>query len=592
MTQNTVPLKRKIIRRTPCQHTSLGSCHPVLDAVYRNRAITDANEIDYSLSRLHPPHLISNINEAAAIIVEAIQADASILIAGDYDADGATGCALGVLCLKAFGARHIAFACPNRLEHGYGLTERFVRYIADTEPDLIITVDNGISNVEGVDLAKEFGLSVIITDHHLPGETLPKADAIVNPQLPGDKFPSKHLAGVGVLFYLMLVVRTQLVKQNWFKQEGIAVPNMGDFLDLVALGTVADLVPLDYNNRILVSQGLKRINRKDCRIGIRFLLEAGGKTIGSIVSEDLAFQAGPRLNAAGRLADIGLGVNCLIVQDRKEALKLSEKLDAFNLERKKKEELMFKQANQELAAYETVKDNGTVGNCLFDASWHQGIVGIIASRIKQQTSRPTFAFAPGDEGTLRGSGRSVIGLNLRDLLASIATAYPEMFIAFGGHAMAAGVTLPEYNYKLFKQQFEEILLRHQQDIGWRDEILSDGELLSIDVETAEQIRTGGPWGQAFEAPIFDGEFEILEYALLKDKHLKLKLYSPKHDENINAIYFFYTDHHVSEPQFATYYFAYKLVVNEFNGRKTPQLYIVHMTDSVAATQSVCTKIPN
>ena len=414
MNHNRLIPKRTVVRRSSKITSEDLDVHPVLRNVYRNRNISSPDQLDYSLANLLPPHLLSNINEAADIIVEAIQADAAILIAGDFDADGATGSALGYLSLRAFGARRVQYLCPNRFEFGYGLTERFVKFFAPTQPDLVITVDNGITSVAGVRLAKECGMSVVVTDHHLPGEELPMADAIVNPNLPQDQFPSKNLAGVGVIFYVMAVVRSKLKNENWFEQEGIAEPNMSSYLDLVALGTVADVVPLDYNNRILVAQGLRRINASRCRFGIRCLLEEGGRRIGEIVSEDLAFVAGPRLNAAGRLEDISFGVKCLVTDDKNEVLGFIRKLEDLNSERKEMETAMVQSATSEIEDLDSSIVNERAGICLYNPKWHSGIVGLIATRIKNLTGMPAVIFAQGDDGLLKGSGRSVRGLNLRD----------------------------------------------------------------------------------------------------------------------------------------------------------------------------------
>ena len=571
--------KRTVVRRSSKITSENLDVHPVLRNVYRNRNISSPDQLDYSLANLLPPHLLSNINEAADIIVEAIQADAAILIAGDFDADGATGSALGYLSLRAFGARRVQYLCPNRFEFGYGLTERFVEFFAPTQPDLVITVDNGITSVAGVRLAKEYGMSVVVTDHHLPGEELPKADAIVNPNLPGDQFPSKNLAGVGVIFYVMAVVRSKLKNENWFEREGIAEPNMSSYLDLVALGTVADVVPLDYNNRILVAQGLRRINANRCRFGIRCLLEEGGRRIGEIVSEDLAFVAGPRLNAAGRLEDIGFGVKCLVTDDKNEVLGFIRKLEDLNSERKDMETAMVQSATSEIEDLDSSIVNERAGICLYNPKWHSGIVGLIATRIKNLTGMPAVIFAQGDDGLLKGSGRSVRGLNLRDVLANIAAMDPEIFEQFGGHAMAAGMTIRESAYDRFESLFQEELTRQRGDSEWQNTILSDGEITDFDLEAAEQIRCGGPWGQEFEQPVFDGVFEVVGYRLLQEKHLKLRLRSRASDQLANAIYFGYSSFHDRLPQQEDYRVAFQLTVNEYNGKKSPQLNVVYMAEN-------------
>ena len=571
--------KRTVVRRSSKITSENLDVHPVLRNVYRNRNISSPDQLDYSLANLLPPHLLSNINEAADIIVEAIQADAAILIAGDFDADGATGSALGYLSLRAFGARRVQYLCPNRFEFGYGLTERFVEFFAPTQPDLVITVDNGITSVAGVRLAKEYGMSVVVTDHHLPGEELPIADAIVNPNLPQDQFPSKNLAGVGVIFYVMAVVRSKLKNENWFEREGIAEPNMSSYLDLVALGTVADVVPLDYNNRILVAQGLRRINANRCRFGIRCLLEEGGRRIGEIVSEDLAFVAGPRLNAAGRLEDISFGVKCLVTDDKNEVLGFIRKLEDLNSERKDMETAMVQSATSEIEDLDSSIVNERAGICLYNPKWHSGIVGLIATRIKNLTGMPAVIFAKGDNGLLKGSGRSVRGLNLRDVLANVAAMDPEIFEQFGGHAMAAGMTIRESAYDRFESLFQEELTRQRGASEWQNTILSDGEITDFDLEAAEQIRCGGPWGQEFEQPVFDGVFEVVGYRLLQEKHLKLRLRSRASDQLANAIYFGYSSFHDRLPQQEDYRVAFQLTVNEYNGKKSPQLNVVYMAEN-------------
>ena len=581
--QRGMNLNRTIVRRVPKVNVESLNVHPVLRQVYRNRDISHPSELDYSLSNLLAPSSLSNIDAAAQIIADAIQADAAILIAGDYDADGATGSALGYLALKAFGARKVQYLCPDRHAFGYGLTDQFVEFFAPTQPDLVITVDNGITSIAGVQLAKEFGMSVVITDHHLPGDELPQADAIVNPRLPGDRFPSKNLAGVGVMFYVMATVRSQLKQTGWFASEGLAMPNMADYLDLVALGTIADVVPLDYNNRILVAQGLKRINANRCRFGIRCLLEEGGRKIGEIISEDLAFIAGPRLNAAGRLDDISHGIKCLVSDDQSAVLQVTQKLERLNNERKEMEADMVESAKREIEHLESLTTDTNVGVCLYNSNWHQGIVGLIASRIREMTGMPTFIFAPGNNGVLRGSGRSIKGINLRDVLANIASSEPDIFLQYGGHAMAAGLTLKESSLARFKTSFQDELARQLDESSLANEILSDGEIDQFDLEAAEQIRQGGPWGQKFEIPVFDGVFEVLNYRLLKDEHLKVRLRSQLNGALIDGIFFRYSTYFASLPDHGVYQIAYQLMVNHYNGRKSPQLNLVHMIEHTPTT---------
>ena len=575
--ESSIP-RKQVVERTPVHEAVLTGVHPVLDRIYRNRGVQNPEELDYSLKNLLHPTGLSNLDDAVQIILDAVQADASILIAGDYDADGATSCALAYLALTACGARHVGFLCPDRERFGYGLSEKFVEYLSDTQPDLLITVDNGISSIKGVRLAKELGITVIITDHHLPGDILPDADAIVNPRLPDDRFESKNLAGVGVIFYVLSMLKSRLVEDNWFEYQGISVPNMADYLDLVALGTIADVVPLDRNNRILVAQGLKRINSKKCRIGVRALLEAGRRRIGAIDADDLAFAAGPRLNAAGRLDDIRYGIKCLISNDNAEVLELIQKIENFNNQRREKETSMVEQALRRVDQLDFDPDTTTYSNCLLDSDWHTGIVGLIAARVRERTGRPTIVFAPDNQGNLRGSGRSVWNINIRDAIADITNLNSELIIQFGGHAMAAGLTIAEDSFDEFRDHFETVIARHQNHKPTQDRILTDGEIQSIDLPTAEAIRDGGPWGQAFEAPLFEGEFDIVDFRVIKETHLKLRVHSSKYPNTVDAIYFGYFQKHAELPGLFRYKLVYRLEANEFNGRKSPQLNIQHLQE--------------
>ena len=574
---NPAPIKQ-IVTRSPAHGSVLSGIHPILDRVYRNRGVQNPEELDYSLKNLLHPAGLANLDDAVEIIFEAVQADASILIAGDYDADGATSCALAYLALSAFGARHVGYLCPDRERFGYGLSEEFVEYLSDAQPDLLITVDNGISSVNGVRLAKELGMTVVITDHHLPGETLPEADAIVNPRLPDDRFESKNLAGVGVIFYILSVLRSRLVEDKWFEAQGIAIPNMADYLDLVALGTIADVVPLDRNNRILVAQGLKRINSSKCRMGMRALLESGRRRIGEIVAEDLAFVAGPRLNAAGRLDDIRYGVKCLISSDSAEVLELIRKVEAFNDQRREKEATMVKQALLLVEHLDFSPDAESYSNCLSDADWHTGIIGLIAARVREWTGRPTIVFAPDNQGNLRGSGRSVWNLNIRDAIADVANLRPGLVIQFGGHAMAAGLTIAKQSFDEFRDQFEAVIARMQNHQPLQDRILTDGEIEWLDLSAAQAIRSGGPWGQAFEMPLFEGDFEIIEHRIVKQTHLKLRVRSEKYSDMLDAIYFGYFQKFAEPPGLFRYKLVYRLEANEFNGTKTPQLNIQYLQE--------------
>ena len=567
----------KIVRRKPVVETPIGSLHPVLDRIYRQRNVADASELEYSLAHLHRPDSLSGIDEAASIIVNAIEANARIMIAGDYDADGATASALGYLLLKAFGSRQVAYIAPDRFKFGYGLTPQLVEFFASAQPDLIITVDNGISSIEGVRKANEYGISVIITDHHLPGDELPEADAIINPRLPGDRFGSKNLAGVGVIFYLLSVVRRQLTELNWFEQYGIQCPRMADYLDLVALGTVADMVKLDYNNRILVSEGLKRINDGRCRLGIKMLLESSNRKIGKITENDLGIIAGPKLNAAGRLEDILVGIRCLASNDRNETADAAEQLNQLNEDRKVRQEKMVNEATRMVADTIDKLSEEVFGHCLYRDDWHQGIVGLVASRIKDLTGKPTIAFAPTGEGKIQGSCRSIDGLNIRDLLADINTANPDLIVTFGGHAMAAGLTLRSNTLERFKQCYFQELERIFESGPIDAVIMSDGELDTIDLELAEAIKNGGPWGQGFPKPVFDGVFKVDSYWCLKSRHLKMELVNETSSRKHSAIYFGYYDKHNREPSSSkNYRVVYAVEVNEYYGKKSTQMNVSSM----------------
>ncbi|MYI89180.1 MAG: single-stranded-DNA-specific exonuclease RecJ [Gammaproteobacteria bacterium] len=581
MSDDRIILNRTLVRRTPCVESDDLDVHPVLKQVYKNRDISDSRQLDYSLNNLLPPAKLSNLDEASDIIVSAIQANAPILIAGDFDADGATGSALGYLALTAFGARKVSYICPDRQLFGYGLTEDFVKSFAEAQPDLVITVDNGITSLAGVRLAREYGMSVVITDHHLPGDELPEADSIVNPRLPGDQFGSKNLAGVGVMWYVMSFVRKKLREEKWFESEGIAEPNMAHYLDLVAVGTIADVVPLDYNNRILVSEGLKLINRGCCRYGIRCLLEESGKRIGDVVSEDLAFTVGPKLNAAGRLDDISYGVKCLVSTDAEEVRSVVKTLERLNITRKSMEVEMVQAAKEEVRNTLTSIQHSMLGVCLYNADWHQGIVGLIASRVREYTGKPAIIFAPDNEGRLRGSGRSIQGLNLRDVLASIEAIEPEIFVQYGGHAMAAGMTLFETNLERFKSLYQEELSRQLGDRKWENQILSDGEICDLGLEAAEEVRSGGPWGQQFEEPVFDGIFNVVSHRMLKNGHLSVRLSSPNSNKTVAGIFFRYSNYHSHPPENRSYRCAFHLVVNEFRGSRKPQLNLIYMSDDIS-----------
>jgi single-stranded-DNA-specific exonuclease len=554
----------------------------VLNRVYANRNINSEDELDYSISNLLPFDQLKGISEAAAIISNAIKNKSTIVIVGDFDVDGATSTTVAVKALRSMGATKVDFLVPNRFEFGYGLTPEIVAVAVERfNPDVIITVDNGISSIEGVKAAKALNLIVIVTDHHLPAATLPIADAIVNPNQPDDHFPSKMLAGVGVIFYVMLALRSLLREQGWFTQQNITEPNLAELLDLVALGTVADVVPLDYNNRILVSQGLARIRSGRVCTGINALLDVAGKESSRLVASDFGFAIAPRLNAAGRLDDMSLGINCLLSNDAVEARVIAQQLDEINHARRDIESDMKLQAMNILDGMHLDENNNLpFGLCLFDENFHEGVVGIIASRIKDQWNRPVIVFAKTEEGLLKGSGRSVKGLHIRDALESIASQHPHLITKFGGHAMAAGLTLAEADYAFFIQSFDEEVRRHLCEDDLKGVVLSDGELLTSEFSmiTAEELRYAGPWGQTFQEPVFDGLFDIITKRVLGEKHLKMSLQPLNSKLEIDAIAFNVTGNEwpVNTRQVTI---AYRLDVNVFRGNKSLQLMVEHIEPS-------------
>lgn len=552
--------------------------HPVLSRVFRARGVHSPGELDHSLRRLLPAQGLKGIGEAVSVLVEILDKRASVLVIGDFDADGATSTALAVKALRAMGAANVDFLVPNRFRYGYGLTPEIVEVAAEREPGLIITVDNGISSVAGVEAARARGIPVLITDHHLPGERLPEAVAIVNPNQPGDRFPSKNLAGVGVVFYLMLALRARLREEGWFARRGLVEPNLAELLDLVALGTVADVVPLDHNNRILVAQGLARIRRGLCCAGIQAILDVAGRRQRDLVAADLGFAVGPRLNAAGRLDDMSRGIECLLAESPEEARPLAAKLDELNRERRAIEDGMKAEA---LAILEGLHMDETealpVGLCLYGESWHQGVIGILASRIKERLHRPVIAFAPGEGDELKGSARSVPGLHIRDVLDAVAARHPELLRKFGGHAMAAGVTLHRESLEPFRRAFDQEVRRHLTEADLCGEILSDGELSPehLSLELAEAIRGSGPWGQGFPEPLFDGVFEVVRRRIVGERHLKLLLKPPRSDRLLDAIAFNTVDSHWPETV-KEVSIAYRLDINEYRDRRLLQLVVEYV----------------
>ena len=545
----------------------------VLTRVYASRGITDPGELALGLDQLFPPASLKGVADAAEILADAIEGEARVLIVGDFDADGATSSAMAVSVLQQMGLRDVAYLVPNRFEFGYGLTPEIVEMAAAQMPDLIVTVDNGISSIEGVSAAQAMGISVLITDHHLPGDSLPTADVIVNPNQPDCQFPSKSLAGVGVMFYVLSAVRAALRDRGWFSVEGIEEPNLGDALDLVALGTVADVVPLDRNNRILVAAGLARIRGGRARPGIEALFEVAGRDYRQASASDLGFIVGPRLNAAGRLDDMSIGIECLLAESSASARGFAEKLHQLNRERRDIEQSMQQDALAQLESIDLENDDSLFAMTLYDPAWHQGVIGILASRIRERVHRPTLVFADAEEGMLKGSGRSIVGLHLRDVLDQVATRHPGLLTKFGGHAMAAGLSLARGDLDRFRQALNDAVadaLGHTPPERAED---SDGALAPGDfgLLLAEQLASGGPWGQHFPEPLFDGQFFVRSHRIVGEKHLKLTL-----DANGIEIEGIAFNIDVSEwlaAPLETFHALYRLDVNEYRGERRAQLVI-------------------
>lgn len=553
-----------------------GDLHPVLRRTYRARQVYAPQELDRSFERLLPPTRLKDIDRAVLLLLELLTMRGRIVVVGDFDADGATSSALVVRALRQMGAAHVEFLVPNRFEYGYGLTPEIVALAAERKPDLIITVDNGISSVEGVAAARSRGIRVLITDHHLPGTILPDADAMVNPNQPGDTFPSKHLAGVGVAFYLMAALRARLRAAGWFAERNIPEPKVAQWLDLVALGTVADLVPLDHNNRILVAQGLARMRAGRLSEGIRALVAVSGRNVERLTTSDLGFCLAPRLNAAGRLSDMSLGIECLLTDDPARAMAIAAQLDTLNRERRAIEAEMQSQA---LAAVDSLRLDGAAlprGVCLYDVAWHQGVIGLVASRIKERLHRPVIAFAPGSERELKGSARSIPGLHIRDALDAVATRHPGLLTRFGGHAMAAGLTLPTVHLERFREAFEDEVSRRLSDDDLQGRVVSDGELTDDDlnVALADLLRHAGPWGQNFPEPLFDGVFEVMERNVVGERHLKL-LVRQQGCRRLEAIGFHLAPDGTA-PEWTRIHAAYRLDVNDYRGTRALQLVLEHV----------------
>ncbi|HBC3398249.1 single-stranded-DNA-specific exonuclease RecJ [Vibrio parahaemolyticus] len=573
------------IQRRPEPDLSLlpDSIPPILKRIYINRGITDIAQLETSARGLHSYQKLGGIEQAVELLFQAIQEQKRIIVVGDFDADGATSSALSVLALRMLGSNNVDYLVPNRFEDGYGLSPEVVDQALELGAEMIMTVDNGVSSIEGVRYAKENGITVLVTDHHLPGQVLPEVDAMVNPNLDSCAFPSKALAGVGVAFYLMMALCVHMRKHNWFAQQGMQEPKLMELIDLVALGTVADVVPLDENNRILVHQGLQRIRAGKARPGIQALIEVAKRDARRLMASDFGFALGPRINAAGRLDDMSFGVELLMCNNIHAARRMASELDGLNQTRKEIEEGMKQEA---MAFCERLQfgENSELpyGLSLFQRDWHQGVIGILASRIKEKFHRPVIAFADGGEGTIKGSCRSIPGLHMRDALDFIDTQNPGLIIKFGGHAMAAGLTIKEQDFERFSRLFDEVVKKELDEAALKGVILTDGELKpeEFSMHIAEQLRAGGPFGQAFPEPIFDGEFKVLHQKLVGEKHLKLMLEPlyKGHPTNvmIDGIAFNVDLRRWPDASVKTVRLAYKLDVNEFRGNQSLQLMIDHI----------------
>ncbi|WP_407578808.1 single-stranded-DNA-specific exonuclease RecJ [Citrobacter koseri] len=551
---------------------------PLLRRLYASRGVRSAQELERSVKGMLPWQQLSGVEKAVEILYNAFREGTRIVVVGDFDADGATSTALSVLGMRSLGCNNISYLVPNRFEDGYGLSPEVVDQAHARGAQLIVTVDNGISSHTGVEHARALGIPVVVTDHHLPGDTLPDAEAIINPNLRDCDFPSKSLAGVGVAFYLMLALRTFLRDKGWFDERGITPPNLAELLDLVALGTVADVVPLDANNRILTWQGLSRIRAGKCRPGIKALLEVSNRDPQKLAASDLGFALGPRLNAAGRLDDMSVGVALLLCDNIGEARVLANELDALNQTRKEIEQGMQAEALTLCEKLERSRETLPGGLAMYHPEWHQGVVGILASRIKERFHRPVIAFAPAGDGTLKGSGRSIQGLHMRDALERLDTLFPGMMLKFGGHAMAAGLSLEEAQFEHFQQRFGELVTEWLDPSLLQGEVVSDGPLsvAEMTMEVAQLLRDAGPWGQMFPEPLFDGRFRLLQQRLVGERHLKVMVEPVGGGPLLDGIAFnvdtaCWPDNGVREVQL-----AYKLDINEFRGNRSLQLIIDHL----------------
>lgn len=563
----------RTIRRRACE---VGEGWPdsvplLLRRIYAARGAHDLQQAQPRLTHLLPPDALGGLAAATALLADAIACDRHIVVVGDFDCDGATACAVGLRGLRMLGAKHVSYAVPNRIVHGYGLSPALVEELAKLKPDLLVTVDHGIACHAGIAAAKAQGWQVLVTDHHLPGEQLPPADAIVNPNLRGDAFPSKMLAGVGVIFYVLLATRRLLRESG---RLTASEPDLSVLLDLVAVGTVADLVPLDANNRALVAAGLRRLRAGQGCAGLRALIEISGREAPRLTAADIGYALGPRINAAGRLEDMALGIECLLTDDAQQARELAAVLHGINAERQGLQQNMVDDAEALLVKAGISDEILPSALCLFDAEWHPGVVGLVASKLKERTHRPTIAFAPAEPGSdlLRGSARSIPGFHIRDALAAVDAAHPGLIEKFGGHAMAAGLALSLDALPAFSSAFRRHAEATLDASLLQSVLLSDGELGATDFNraTAESLRDGGPWGQAYPEPLFDGEFDVLTWRIVGERHLKLELGCGA--LRLNAIHFGGWNDQPPPPRLRL---AYRLAPDDYRGGQAIQLIVEH-----------------
>jgi single-stranded-DNA-specific exonuclease len=513
-------ITKKIVERPLLgRYAGVSEQHKILKRIYLARDIKSDTELQLGLAQLPSPWLLTGMEEMVLYLINAIEQQKKIVIVADFDADGATSCTVAMKGLRLLGAENVDFIVPNRFEYGYGLTPEIVELVIAKQAEVLVTVDNGISSLAGVQVAKQAGIQVLVTDHHLPGAQLPDADAIVNPNLPDDEFPSRALAGVGVMFYVLLAMRSRMREQGWFLTRNISEPNLAQLLDLVALGTVADVVALDQVNRILVHQGLLRIRSAKGHAGIKALVEIAGKNLSALGSSDLGFAIGPRLNAAGRMDDMSVGIQCLLSDDAVQAKQLAQQMDELNIDRREVEGQMKQEAMRLLKDMNVLDEQHlTAGVCIYNEDWHQGVIGILASRIKDRLNRPVIAFANAGGGEIKGSGRSIPGVHIRDVLSDIAVAHPKVLTKFGGHAMAAGLSIQLHDYPVFMLAFDKAVEQRLVDVDLDQKVYTDGELTETEMTIGfcELLKNAGPWGQEFPEPLFHGVFDVVHISKSDD----------------------------------------------------------------------------